>query len=248
MRACLSCRSEEIVRMLCRRSPSLMTSTRMSRAHRDDHLADRLGLRGLAVDHLVELGDAVDHRGDFLAEVGRQLGQRVARVLHRVVQQRGADRGLGQPQAGEDRRDRQRVRDVGVTALAGLPLVVVLGRAVGALDQRRVDLGVVLAHRREQRVQGGGGGRLLRAEQGEHAPDAATRLVEDGLGRGPGRPAPRGRVGRTARWRAGWWFRSCPHLPSWWTESSAACPVRFRCPAEGVACGSAGRPRARHRS
>ena len=37
--------------------------------HRDDHLAHRLGLGGLAVGHLVELGDAVDEHRDLVAEV-----------------------------------------------------------------------------------------------------------------------------------------------------------------------------------
>ena len=48
----------------------------MSRGHRDDHLADGLGLRGVAVLDLVELGDAVDQHRDLVAEV---LAQRVER-------------------------------------------------------------------------------------------------------------------------------------------------------------------------
>ena len=40
--------------------------------HGHDHLADRLGLGGLAVLELVELGDAVDQQGDLVAEVGPQ--------------------------------------------------------------------------------------------------------------------------------------------------------------------------------
>ena len=39
--------------------------------HRDDHLADRLGLGGGAVLDLVELGDAVDEVRDLLAELVR---------------------------------------------------------------------------------------------------------------------------------------------------------------------------------
>jgi hypothetical protein len=39
-------------------------------AHRDDHLADGLGLRRLPVHDLVELRHPVDHGGDLLAEVG----------------------------------------------------------------------------------------------------------------------------------------------------------------------------------
>ena len=63
--------------------------------HRDDHLADGLGLRRLAVLDLVELGDAVDQRGDLLAEVAAQLVEGVVGVLDRVVQQRGDERRRG---------------------------------------------------------------------------------------------------------------------------------------------------------
>ena len=45
--------------------------------HRDDHLADGLGLRGVAVLDLVELGDAVDELRDLVAEV---LGAAASRV------------------------------------------------------------------------------------------------------------------------------------------------------------------------
>ena len=40
--------------------------------HRHDHLADGLGLGGVAVLHLVELGDPVDEQRDLVAEVGAQ--------------------------------------------------------------------------------------------------------------------------------------------------------------------------------
>ena len=93
-------------------------------AHRDDHLADRLGLRGVAVLHLVELGDAVDEHRDLVAEVGAQLLEGVRRVLDGVVQQRGDQRRLGHADVGEDRRHRERVGDVGVAALAHLAGVV----------------------------------------------------------------------------------------------------------------------------
>ena len=61
------------VRMLCSRSASLMISTRTSDAGRDDHLADRLDLGGLAVEHLLELGHPVDQQRHLAAEVGVQL-------------------------------------------------------------------------------------------------------------------------------------------------------------------------------
>ena len=91
--------------------------------HRDDHLADGLGLRGVAVLDLVELGHAVDELGDLVAEVRAQLLEGVRRVLDGVVQQRGDQGRLGHADVGEDRGDRERVGDVGVAALAHLGAV-----------------------------------------------------------------------------------------------------------------------------
>src|SRR5690606_20884143 len=62
--------------------------------HRYDHLADGLGLGGLAVLHLVELGDPVDKFGDLIPEVAAQLVEGVLGVLDRVVQQPRGDGGL----------------------------------------------------------------------------------------------------------------------------------------------------------
>ena len=72
--------------------------------HGHDHLADRLGLGGLAVLELVELGDAVDQQGDLVAEVGPQAVQGVVGVLHGVVQEGGGERLGGQAELGEDGR------------------------------------------------------------------------------------------------------------------------------------------------
>ena len=48
--------------------------------HRDDHLADRLGLGRVAELDLVELGDAVDQQRDLAAEVGAHLRRGVYSV------------------------------------------------------------------------------------------------------------------------------------------------------------------------
>jgi hypothetical protein len=60
--------------------------------HRDDHLADRLGLRRVAELDLVELGDAVDEQRDLAAELAAHVLQRVVAVFDGVVQQRGGQR------------------------------------------------------------------------------------------------------------------------------------------------------------
>ena len=129
------------VRALCSRSASLISEHPDVARHRDDHLADRLGLRAVAVLDLVELRDAVDQHRDFVAELRRQLVEAVVGVLDGVVQQGRGDRLRAEPQVGEDLRDRERVGDV---RLAALPLLSVVGRVrdgVRALDDREVALG-----------------------------------------------------------------------------------------------------------
>jgi len=120
---------------------------------RDHEFADGLRLGRLAVGELVELGDAVDQAGDLVAEIRAQLVEGVAGVLHRVVQQGGAQRRLGHAEFGEDRGHRQRMGDVGLTALAGLAAMVVLGGVVGPLQLLEIGLGMIGLHHREQRIQ-----------------------------------------------------------------------------------------------
>ena len=108
--------------------------------HRDDHLADGLGLRGRAQLDLVQLGHAVDQVRHLVAEVLAEPLQRVVRVLHGVVQQRRHERRGVHAQFAEDRRHGQRVRDVRVAGLAPLVAVLVLGDVVGALQQAEVGL------------------------------------------------------------------------------------------------------------
>jgi len=59
--------------------------------HREQHLAEALGLRFFARRELdlVELRNAVDHFGDRTSELGFELAARDGGVLHHVVQQRG---------------------------------------------------------------------------------------------------------------------------------------------------------------
>ena len=121
--------------------------------HRDDHLADRLGLGRRAELDLVELGDAVDEVRDLGAELRLDVGERQPGVLDGVVQQRRDQRGGVHAELGQDRRHRERVGDVRVAALAQLAAVALLGDVVAALQQPGVDLRVRAAVDREQRLE-----------------------------------------------------------------------------------------------
>jgi hypothetical protein len=81
-------------------------------AGRDDHLADGLALGRLAVERFVELGHAVDQVGHLGTEVAVQRLERVARVLHRVVQQGGDQGRRVHAELGADLGDGQGMRDV----------------------------------------------------------------------------------------------------------------------------------------
>jgi hypothetical protein len=69
------------------------------------------------------------------------------------VQQAG-DQGRGvHAQLGEDRGDRERVRDVGVATAPQLPAVALLGDVVGVLQLAAVPLGMRRLVDREQRLE-----------------------------------------------------------------------------------------------
>lgn len=118
--------------------------------HRDDHLADGLGLRALAVLDLVEFGDAVDQHRHLVAELRRQVVEPVGGVLDRIVEERRGDRPRSEPQVGEDLRDRERMRDVRLAALPRLTTVRLVGDRIGALEDDEVALGMVRPHRPQQ--------------------------------------------------------------------------------------------------
>ena len=114
--------------------------------HRQQHLAEVLRLRILArleLD-LVELGHAVDHVGDGLAERCLDFGLGDLGVLHHVVQQCGGEPLRVEAPLRQDAGDRQRMRDVGLARLAELALVRVFGECERALDQRYVRRGQVV--------------------------------------------------------------------------------------------------------
>jgi hypothetical protein len=125
--------------------------------HRDEHLAHRGGLLRLPRIELdaVEFGDAVDDRGDIVAEVADEIVECDRRVFDRVMQERGRQGHVVEPEVGEDHRHPERMRDVGVTRAPHLVLVRVAGDLVGVLDDRRVGARVLLVERREQRRERG---------------------------------------------------------------------------------------------
>ena len=130
---------------------------------------------------LVELGDPVDEVADLGAELLGQRLQRVAGVLHGVVQQRGDQRGGVHLELGQDVGDGQRVGDVGVTGAAHLVGVALLGDLVRALQQRQVRLRVDLAvhgdQRLEHRVDGAALGGHPACQPGAHPPRRARRRL-----------------------------------------------------------------------
>ena len=123
--------------------------------HGNHHLAHSLGGRGLAVGDAVQLGDAVDQPADLVAEVRRQGVEGVLGVLDGVVEQRRRQGRSCHAQFGQDRRDRQRVRDVGLPGAAQLVLVQQPGGLVGALQQAQIGLGVELLDGPEQGLEFG---------------------------------------------------------------------------------------------
>ena len=164
--------------------------------HRDDHLADRLAFGGGTEGDLVQLGDPVDEVADLGAELLGQRLQRVAGVLDGVVQQCRHERRGVHAELGQDVGHRQRMGDVGITGLAHLVGVALLGDVVGLLQQRqvclRIDLPVYRDQRLENRVDGAALRRHPSGQPGPHPPRRAGGGLGQvhGLGFGSRRTAP----------------------------------------------------------
>ena len=122
--------------------------------HRDDHLAVVLGLRLLAALELDprQLRDALDELRDLVAELGAHLLDVRVGVLDDVVQQRGGDRLLVEPQLGADLRGAPRMVDEVLAGAALLSLVRGRGEAEGPREQVAVDVRVVGGDGRDQLV------------------------------------------------------------------------------------------------
>ncbi len=101
--------------------------------HRQQHFAEALGLRFLAVLELdlIELADAVDQLGDHLAEDRGDFGLGRRRVFDDIVQNRRDQRVGIQTQVGEDVGHRHRVGDVGFAGDALLAAVLFRAEFIG---------------------------------------------------------------------------------------------------------------------
>ena len=125
-------------------------------AHGQDHLAQGFSLGFLLVGkvQLVQLGHAVHQVGHLIAELlldGFQ-GDAFA-VLHRVVEQPRRNGGRVNHQLGEDACHKAGVGKVGLAALALLPGVGLLGKAVGLLHQLVAVAGGILLHPCQHLIQ-----------------------------------------------------------------------------------------------
>ncbi len=113
--------------------------------HRDQHLAEALRLLVLLAREVdsPELGDAVDQERDLVAEELLDLVVGRVGVLDRVVEQgRAHARGV-ELHVGDDPGDAHRMDEVGITALAHLPVVHAGGIHIGLVDQIRISGRVV---------------------------------------------------------------------------------------------------------
>ena len=167
-------------------------------AHGEEHLAQVQRLLGV---HRVdldggELGDAVDELGHRLAEQAHEVLERGGGVLHRVVQQRGADDVLVHVQVvRQDEGDLDGVVDVGLAAAALLVAVELGGEAVGLVDlghllgrevaraglaKQRVVVGAHLGHAHRHRVHVACLLRRLRLSHPSHSPSSRTKAPKPG--------------------------------------------------------------------
>ena len=105
---------------------------------RQQELAQVLGLLRLLGDEveLLELGEPFDQRADVLAEHLVDLGAGGGGILDGVVQQRRGDGGVVELEVGQDRRDFERMREVGVAGRALLLAMRLHGVDIGAVEQR----------------------------------------------------------------------------------------------------------------
>ena len=150
-RACPGCMCSS-VRMLCSRSASLTSSTRMSLEIAISSLRKFSACSACLVTRssfliLVSPSTSVPISG---AEHLVDLGPGRVGVLDHVVQQRRRDRGVVELQLGEDRGDFERVRKIGIARGALLVAVRLHGIDVGAVEQRLVRLGIVREHPLDQ--------------------------------------------------------------------------------------------------
>ncbi len=121
--------------------------------HRDHHPPDRLGLRGLADLHPVQLHHRVEHQRDVVAELVPDPLERHAALADGAVQERGAQGRRVHPEIGEDARDRDGMGDVGVAGEADLAGVHPRRGLEGVVDRADVGPRMVREQAAQHRIQ-----------------------------------------------------------------------------------------------
>ena len=169
--------------MLCSRSASLTSSTRMSSRQREQELAQvfrgALILR-LRLD-LAELGHPVDQPRDIGAEQFLDLLVGGDGVLDRVVEDRGDDRLVVELQIGEDAGDFDRMAEIRVARGAHLGAVGLHREDIGAVEQGLVGIGIVGPNLLDQLIlpqhapMWGDAGSLRKCEKRPARPDGRSR-------------------------------------------------------------------------
>jgi hypothetical protein len=116
--------------------------------HREQHLADALGLAFLARIEMqfAQLGDAVHAARHFFAESLPNLIDRDLGVFNDVVQQAGFEADHVHLHVGQDQRDIQRMDQVRLARFTNLVLMGIRGHAVSLFQLRQVVLGPEQAH------------------------------------------------------------------------------------------------------
>ena len=111
----------------------------------EQELAEVLGLRFLAGDELqaLDLGQAIDDGTDLGAEDLVDFGAGGVGILDGVMQQRHGDRGVVEPEFGEDGGDFERMVEVGVAGGALLAAMLLHGIDVSLVEQRLVGVRVI---------------------------------------------------------------------------------------------------------
>ena len=159
---------------------------------RQQELAQVLGLLGLARDELkpLQLGQPLDQRADLGSEQLVDFGAGRLGILDGVMQQRSYDGGIVELEIGEDRRDLERMREIGIAGGAGLRAVRLHGVDIGAVQKVFVGIGVVGPdafdqvvlphHPRTRRL-----GRLCRRRRGRRHGDRFGRGLHLGCAAAP---------------------------------------------------------------
>ena len=112
---------------------------------RQQQLAQVFGLLGLARHQFqpFQLGEPFHQGADLVAEDMIDFGAGGLGILDGVVQQCGHDGGVVELEVGEDRRDLERMREIGIAGGAGLGAMRLHGVDIGAVEQVFVGIRII---------------------------------------------------------------------------------------------------------